>query len=180
MDLEAQIEEISSSAKFGDLIEYTSPMGFSHWAVYDDDGHVIHFALAEEGQLMYNIRTSIQSLLPVPGDILLGTTIIRRTPLGEIKVASGGQILIGNDRHAFEPSSPEEMRRRCHALEGEELGYNVLWFNCEHFATFVRYGKSVCNQIPTSSINVETKSATKVFQDIVDAKAAADNDDLSS
>ncbi|XP_057679546.1 uncharacterized protein LOC130907989 isoform X1 [Corythoichthys intestinalis] len=51
MDLEAQIEEISSSAKFGDLIEYTSPMGFSHWAVYDDDGHVIHFALA--GYLRY-------------------------------------------------------------------------------------------------------------------------------
>ncbi|XP_057678071.1 phospholipase A and acyltransferase 2-like [Corythoichthys intestinalis] len=179
MDLEAQIEEISSSAKFGDLIEFSYPIGYSHWGVYDEDGHVIHFAVAEEGQLMYNIRTSLQSLLPVMGDMLLGTTRIRRVPLGEVNVPDGVHILISNNRHAFAASSPEDMRRRRDALEGEELAYNLFWLNCEHFATFVRYGKSVCNQIPTRPKNVEAEFATKTFQDIVDAKAAADNDDLS-
>lgn len=43
-----KIEEIASSAQFGDLIEFSYPIGYSHWAVYDDDKHVIHFAVAGE------------------------------------------------------------------------------------------------------------------------------------
>ncbi|XP_061668273.1 phospholipase A and acyltransferase 2-like [Syngnathoides biaculeatus] len=171
MDLEAQIEEIASSAKFGDLIEFSYPIGYSHWGVYDEDGHVIHFAVADEGQLMNQLRTSLQSLFPLCGDLLLGATRIRRVPLGEVTVPSGVHILISNNRHAFTPSSPEEMRRRRDALEKKELTYNLFSLNCEHFATFVRYGKAVCNQIPTKPKNVETTSATKTFQDIVDAKA---------
>ncbi|XP_019727031.1 phospholipid-metabolizing enzyme A-C1-like isoform X2 [Hippocampus comes] len=170
MDLEAQIEEIASSAQFGDLIEFSYPIGYSHWGVYDDDKHVIHFAVADEGQLMYNFRTSLQTMFPLCGDLLLGATCIRRVPLSEVTVPSGVHILISNNRHAFNPSSPEEMRRRRDALEDEELTYNLFWLNCEHFATFVRYGKAVCNQIPTKPKNVETKSATKAFNKIVDAK----------
>ncbi|XP_077409555.1 phospholipase A and acyltransferase 2-like [Vanacampus margaritifer] len=170
MDLEAQIEAIASTAQFGDLIEFSYPIGYSHWGVYDKDGHVIHFAVADEGHMMNNIRTSLQSMFPICGDLLLGATRIRRVPLGEVTVPSGVHILRSNNRHAFKPSSVEEMRRRRDALEDEELTYNLLWLNCEHFATFVRYGKAVCNQIPTKPKNVENKSATKAFQDIVDSK----------
>ncbi|XP_077443990.1 phospholipase A and acyltransferase 2-like [Stigmatopora argus] len=176
MDLEAQLEEIASSAKFGDLIEFSYPIGYSHWGVYDDDGHVIHFAVAEEGHLMNNIRTSIQSVFPLVGDVLLGLTRIRRVPLAEVTVPKGVHVLISNNRHCFPPSSPLEMRRRRDALEDEELAYNLLWLNCEHFATYVRYGIAVCNQIPTRSKNKETESATEVFQTIVDAKAGGDQE----
>lgn len=48
-----QVEEVVSSAKFGDLIEYTYPIGYSHWAVYDDEGYVFHFAVAGEDYLQY-------------------------------------------------------------------------------------------------------------------------------
>lgn len=41
-----QLNNIVSSAKFGDLIEFSYPVGYSHWAVYDEDGHVMHFAVA--------------------------------------------------------------------------------------------------------------------------------------
>ncbi|XP_077367396.1 phospholipase A and acyltransferase 2-like [Festucalex cinctus] len=170
MDLEAQIEEIASTAKFGDLIEFSYPIGYSHWGVYDEDGHVIHFAVAEEGEMMNNIRTSLQSVFPLCGDLLLGATRIRRVPLGEVTVPRGAHILISNNRHHLKASSLEEMRRRFDALEDVELTYNLFWLNCEHFATFVRYGTAVCNQIPTRPKNVETKSATKTFQDIVDSK----------
>ncbi|XP_037099813.1 phospholipase A and acyltransferase 2-like isoform X1 [Syngnathus acus] len=171
MDLEAQIEEIAARAEFGDLIEFSYPIGYSHWGVYDDDGHVIHFAVAEEGHVLGNIRTSLQSWFPVCGDLLLGATRIRRVPLGEVTVPKGVHILISNNRHAFKASSPEEMRRRRDALEDVELPYNLFWLNCEHFATFVRYGKAICNQIPTKAKNEETESATSTFQEIVDSKA---------
>lgn len=42
----AQVEDITANAQFGDLIEFSYPVGFSHWGVYDGDGHVIHFAVA--------------------------------------------------------------------------------------------------------------------------------------
>ncbi|XP_061757161.1 phospholipase A and acyltransferase 2-like isoform X1 [Nerophis ophidion] len=166
----AQIEEIVSTAKFGDLIEFSYPIGYSHWGVYHGDGHVIHFAVAEESTIMGNLRMSLQNLFPICGDLLLGATKIRCVPLGEVNVPAGTHILICNNRHAFTPSSTEDIRRRSDALVNEELTYDLFALNCEHFATFVRFGKSVCNQIPTKPKNVENEAATAKFQDIVDSK----------
>lgn len=42
-----------STAKFGDLIEFSYPIGYAHWGVYDGDGHVIHFAVAGEDNIEY-------------------------------------------------------------------------------------------------------------------------------
>lgn len=160
-----------STAKFGDLIEFSYPIGYSHWGVYDEDGFVIHFAVADQGQLMNNIRTSLQTIFPVCGDLLLGETKIRRVPLSEVNVPKGVHVLISNNRHAFTPSEPEEMRLRYDALLDKELPYHLFNLNCEHFATFVRYGKAVCNQIPARSKNVECVKATAVFSDIVSTHA---------
>lgn len=105
------------------------------------------FPSLEEGQLMNSVRTSLQTMFPVCGDLLLGETMIRRMPLGEVNVPKGAHVMISNTRHAFKPSEPEDMQLRCDALLGQTFPYNLLTLNCEHFATFVRYGKSVCNQV---------------------------------
>ncbi|KAM9778163.1 phospholipase A and acyltransferase 2-like isoform 1-T1 [Syngnathus typhle] len=169
MDLEAQIEEISSKAKFGDLIEFSFPIGYSHWAVYDDDGHVIHLPVTDELMLMRTAQ-AVHKVLASRGKLMQDATRICRVPISEVTLPRGTQIRINNNRHAFTPSSPEEIRRRRDALEDVELVYNYLVLNCEHFATFVRYGKAICNQILTKPQNRETKSATKVFRNIVDSK----------
>lgn len=96
---------------------------------------------------MNRVRTSLETIFPVCGDLLLGQTRIRKVPLSEVKVPNGAHIMISNNRHFFTPSAPEAMRRRCHALLDETLTYNLLYLNCEHFATFIRYGKAVCNQV---------------------------------
>ncbi|XP_030279451.1 phospholipase A and acyltransferase 2-like [Sparus aurata] len=175
MDYQEQVGEIVSTAKFGDLIEFSYPIGYSHWGVYDEDGHVIHFAVAEEGQTLKLIRTYLQSILPVCGDLLIGETRIRRVPLGAVNVPSGAQVLISNNRHAFTPSTAEDMRLRRDALLDQVFTYDLLNLNCEHFATFVRYGKAVCNQIPAKSKNVENVGATATFEGIVCPKETAEN-----
>lgn len=43
---QTQVKNIVSTAKFGDLIEFSYPIGYSHWAVYDEGGYIIHFAVA--------------------------------------------------------------------------------------------------------------------------------------
>ncbi|XP_044066937.1 phospholipase A and acyltransferase 2-like isoform X2 [Siniperca chuatsi] len=147
MDYLKQVDGIVSTAQFGDLIEFSYPMGYSHWGVYDEDGYVIHFAVADEGKLMSRIRTSLQTIFPVCGDLLLGETRIRRVLLSEVNVPKGAHILISNNRHAFTPSEPVDMRLRRDALLEKDFHYHLFNLNCEHFATFVRFGKAVCNQV---------------------------------
>ncbi|KAK5894072.1 hypothetical protein CesoFtcFv8_010796 [Champsocephalus esox] len=173
MDFLEQVEEITSIAKFGDLIEFSYPIGYSHWGVYDEDGYVIHFAVADESQLMSNIRSSLQRFIPVCGDLLIGETRIRRVPLAEVNVPKGVHALISNNRHFFTPSASEDMRLRCDALLDQDFPYQLFSLNCEHFATFVRYGKAVCNQIPTRPKNEECETATAIFKDVVSSKVNA-------
>ncbi|KAK5862942.1 hypothetical protein PBY51_000007 [Eleginops maclovinus] len=173
MDFLEQVEEIASIAKFGDLIEFSYPIGYSHWGVYDEDGYVIHFAVADESQLMSRIRSSLQRFFPVCGDLLLGETRIRRVPLAEVTVPKGVHVLICNNRHAFTPSASDDMRLRFNALLDQDFPYHILSLNCEHFATFVRYGKAVCNQIPTRPKNVECVEATAIFKDVISSKENA-------
>lgn len=159
-----------ATAKFGDLIEFAYPIGYSHWGVYDEEGHVIHFAVADEGQMMNRVRNCLQTWFPVCGDLLLGVTKIRRMPVGEVNVPKGAHVLISNNRHAFTPTPPEDMKLRRDALLDKSFTYHLFNLNCEHFATFVRYGKAVCNQIPGRTKNLECEEATAVFQEIVSAK----------
>uniref|UniRef100_A0A3Q1JXC0 LRAT domain-containing protein n=1 Tax=Anabas testudineus TaxID=64144 RepID=A0A3Q1JXC0_ANATE len=127
-----EVDQIISTAKFGDLIEFSYPIGYSHWGVYADDGYVVHFAVAEGWSVI---------------NLLLGETMIRRVPLAEVNVPKGVHASISNNCHSFEPSAPEDMRLRCSALLGQVFQYHLLSFNCEHFATYVRYGKAICNQV---------------------------------
>lgn len=105
------------------------------------------FFLSDEGELMGNVRSYLQTIFPVCGDLLLGETKIRRVPVGEVNVPKGAHVLISNNRHAFTPSSPEDMRLRRDSLLDHKFQYHLFNLNCEHFATFVRYGKAVCNQV---------------------------------
>ncbi|KAM3872237.1 phospholipase A and acyltransferase 2-like [Diretmus argenteus] len=170
MDYQEQVGEIVANATFGDLIEFSYPIGYSHWGVYVDDGHVIHFAPADEGRLLKNVRTYLQTVLPVCGDLLIGETKVRRMPVAKVTVPDGAHVSISNNRHAFRPSAPDDMKQRCDAIIDEEFPYQLFTFNCEHFATFVRYGKAVCNQIPGRPKNKECETATHIFQDIVTSK----------
>ncbi|KAG5282025.1 hypothetical protein AALO_G00051430 [Alosa alosa] len=167
MDFQQQVEDIIANAQFGDLIEFSYPVGFSHWGVYDGDGHVIHFAVADEGDVMKRFRGCLQTVFPLCGDLLLGDTKIRRQPLAEINVPDGAHILISNNRHTFKPSEEPIMRLRRNLLLEKELPYNLFKLNCEHFATFIRYGKAVCNQIPGKTKNKEQEEATETFQKLV-------------
>ncbi len=60
LNCRAQVEQVVSTAQFGDLVEFTYPVGYSHWGVYDGDGYIIHFAVAGKHE---NIHFSLNTLL---------------------------------------------------------------------------------------------------------------------
>lgn len=89
----------------------------------------------------------LQKVFPSCGSILLGQTKIRREHITCVPVPKEAHIKISNGCHHYPESSASDMKRRLDALLGEVLDYNLLSQNCEHFATFVRYGVAVCNQV---------------------------------
>uniref|UniRef100_A0A8C5H9Y6 Si:ch211-229n2.7 n=1 Tax=Gouania willdenowi TaxID=441366 RepID=A0A8C5H9Y6_GOUWI len=117
---------IMYTAKFGDLIEFSYPIGYSHWALYDGDGYVVHFAVAV-------------------GRVIDRQTI-RRVHIREVKVPQGVRMFINNYHHSYVASDPWYIRQRVNALLGRQFTYDLFNLNCEHFATYLRYGRAVCNQ----------------------------------
>ncbi|KAM6963351.1 phospholipase A and acyltransferase 4-like [Aplochiton taeniatus] len=170
MNYKEQVAQIVSTAKFGDLIEFAYPIGYSHWGVYDGEGCISHFAVADESELMNTVRNHLQTAFPVCGDLLLGETKIRKQRLEDVNVPKGVQASICNNVHAYRPSSEEQMSQRREALLDMTFTYRLFTFNCEHYATYVRFGKSVCNQIPGQTKNKECETATEVFEDIVTSR----------
>ncbi|KAI4878170.1 hypothetical protein NFI96_011612, partial [Prochilodus magdalenae] len=142
------IGDIIRCGQFGDLIEFSYPIGFSHWGVYEGDGHILHFAVAEEDELQRMFREKVlQRVFPSSGNILLGHTKVRREHITQVPVPRGAHIKISNGRHHGPACTATDMRRRMFGLLEEDLEYNLLTLNCEHFATFVRYGVAMCNQV---------------------------------
>ncbi|KAJ8370110.1 hypothetical protein SKAU_G00101380 [Synaphobranchus kaupii] len=120
--------------------------------------------IKDEGELQSRFRRVVQTLIPFVGDILIGMTKIRQQLIADVNVPAGAHVMINNSRHGLRPSPEAEMRRRRDALLEQEFRYDVLRLNCEHFATFVRFGQAACSQIPGKKNDNVCKEATEKFQ----------------
>ncbi|XP_035698730.1 lecithin retinol acyltransferase-like [Branchiostoma floridae] len=117
-DVRRNNEGVLSSCKQGDLLEFPRGKFFSHWGVYAGDGKVIH-------------RTGDYG----GGSGFLGYPLSSLFPSG---------VQVGKAKDMAVPSGDEVVERARSRLG--ETGYNVLWNNCEHFATGCRYGKEQSQQ----------------------------------
>ncbi|CAF1437741.1 unnamed protein product [Rotaria sp. Silwood1] len=108
----------------GDMIEF--PRGnYNHWAVYVGNGNVIHLWI--EGDDKSNNAEVMESKFEV--------------------VVQGSPARINNYPDCFgsRPYAADEIVERARRALGKK-GYNLLKYNCEHFATECRYGRSWSHQ----------------------------------
>lgn len=84
------------------------------------------------------------------GDRVLKKTRICTQHITEIKVPPGTCIRV-NNKYNLVPSPHETMRSCCETFLHQEFKYDLINFNSEHFATFVRYGHAVSNQVGSES-----------------------------
>ncbi|XP_019642089.1 PREDICTED: retinoic acid receptor responder protein 3-like [Branchiostoma belcheri] len=134
-------EGVLSRCEEGDMLQFFRGT-FSHWGVYDGHGKVIHRAGdADDGRsgfLSYPL-----SLLSFSG-VRTGKAQVREDSFWD--VAKDSLVRINNYKDQNGPVPPgSEIVERARSKLGEE-GYNVLWKNCEHFATWCRYGKEQSQQ----------------------------------
>ncbi|XP_051251170.1 lecithin retinol acyltransferase b, tandem duplicate 2 [Dicentrarchus labrax] len=132
--------------KRGDLLEVPRTL-FTHFGIYLGGGRVAHF---------------IPDIMPVvSGDqIRIGQMVTNSRLLlgvlakcGSVRVDSvedfayGSEILVNaSDKVCSRPAlNGEEVARRAEKLRGH-VPYSLLWYNCEHFVMYCRYGTVVSFQ----------------------------------
>ncbi|MBN3314675.1 HRSL1 enzyme, partial [Atractosteus spatula] len=109
-------EESSPTPQPGDLIEIFRP-AYQHWALYLGDGYIIN-------------------LTPV---------VVRMQLLKE--VVGGDSYRINNKYDdKYTPLPICDIIDRAQFLIGQEVSYDLLGNNCEHFVTLLRYGEGVSDQ----------------------------------
>ncbi|KAJ8282830.1 hypothetical protein COCON_G00053490 [Conger conger] len=120
----------------GDLIEIFRG-GYQHWAVYIGEGFVIH--LAPQSETAHAGANSMMS-------VLCDKAKVKKEELWEV---------VGTDEYhinnlldsKYKPKSPGAIVRDAQKWVGQELPYCVFRWNCEHFATELRYGKPESRQV---------------------------------
>ncbi|XP_006270969.2 phospholipase A and acyltransferase 1 [Alligator mississippiensis] len=119
----------------GDLIEIFRP-AYQHWALYLGDGYVINVAPVDEG---------------AAASLASAKSVFSRKALVKMQLLKD---VVGSDTYkinnkyddAYTPLPVEEIIRRAEFLIGQEVSYDLLGNNCEHFVTLLRYGEGVSEQ----------------------------------
>ncbi|XP_018944473.1 phospholipase A and acyltransferase 1 isoform X2 [Cyprinus carpio] len=119
----------------GDLIEIFRP-AYQHWALYLGNGYIINLTPVDESQAA--AVSSVKS-------VFSRKAVVRMQLLKE--VVGGDSYRINNkydDSHT--PLAVSEIIERAQLLIGQEVSYDLLGSNCEHFVTLLRYGEGVSEQ----------------------------------
>uniref|UniRef100_A0A3Q2DP44 LRAT domain-containing protein n=1 Tax=Cyprinodon variegatus TaxID=28743 RepID=A0A3Q2DP44_CYPVA len=120
----------------GDLIEIFR-VGYKHWAVYIGSGYVVHFVV--NGESFTHIISVLHLLTSEMG-------VVMKEKLQE--VLKGDRWRINNylDR-TYKPQQIYAIVKQASGFIGARLPYNLVSFNCEHFANELRYGKRTSRQV---------------------------------
>ncbi|XP_072200571.1 phospholipase A and acyltransferase 1 [Excalfactoria chinensis] len=119
----------------GDLIEIFRP-AYQHWALYLGDGYIIDVTPVEEGP---------------PATFGSSKSLFSRKAMVRMQLL---KEVVGNDTYrinnkydgTYAPLPVEEIIRRAKYLINQEVSYDLLGNNCEHFVTLLRYGEGVSEQ----------------------------------
>ncbi|KAM5155213.1 phospholipase A and acyltransferase 1 isoform 1-T3 [Callospermophilus lateralis] len=118
----------------GDLIEVFRP-GYQHWALYLGDGYVINIAPVD----------GIPSAFTSAKSVFSTKALVKMQLLKDV---------VGNDKYrinnkydeTYPPLPVDEVMQRSEFVIGQEVAYDLLVNNCEHFVTLLRYGEGVSEQ----------------------------------
>ncbi|XP_071202837.1 phospholipase A and acyltransferase 4-like [Salvelinus alpinus] len=118
--------------EFGDMIKINRGT-YNHWALYIGNGEVIH-VVTTDGSGVLSAFSSSSPSLSSKGMIIIDTLK---------DVAAGNPYTINNYLDdEFKPRPTDVIMKEVDKMRGRTIKYGLLGNNCEHFVTFLRYGKS--------------------------------------
>lgn len=151
---------VLNDAKPGDMIEFKRGY-YSHWAIYSGDGYVIHRWGDHDG-----IGKSVGfwgNLLTFSGTQFDKATILQSKVADVLRL--GGDVKVNNyldEKYKYvtqkifiltckffsldRPLAVKDILDKARRALNQE-GYNLVYSNCEHFATECRYGQATSRQV---------------------------------
>uniref|UniRef100_H0ZFY5 Phospholipase A and acyltransferase 1 n=1 Tax=Taeniopygia guttata TaxID=59729 RepID=H0ZFY5_TAEGU len=120
----------------GDLIEIDRPL-YQHWALYMGDGYVINVTPVDEGAPSLSVSTT---------SIFTRKAKVKKQLLKDVVGNDTWHVNNKYDRSRT-PRPVEEIIRCAEQWIDREVPYDVLYENCEHFVTELRYGEGVSDQV---------------------------------
>ncbi|XP_023254992.1 lecithin retinol acyltransferase-like isoform X1 [Seriola lalandi dorsalis] len=141
----------------GDLLEVPRTL-FTHFGIYLGAGRVAHF-IPDIMPVVSSNQCRIKQMV-TNSRLLLGVL----AKCGSVRVDSvedfayGSEILINTtDKVCSRPAlRGEEVAVRAEKLRGD-VSYSLLWYNCEHFVMYCRYGTVVSFQTFQMGMKTENK-----------------------
>ncbi|KAJ0033138.1 hypothetical protein NQD34_000245 [Periophthalmus magnuspinnatus] len=132
--------------KRGDLLEVPRTL-FTHFGIYLGDNRVAHLipdilpVLTKDKAKIGKMVTNNRLILGV----ITKTASVRVDSVEDF--AYGSEILINHmDRVCRQPPlDGDEVARRAEKLLGS-VTYSLLWYNCEHYVMYCRYGMAISYQ----------------------------------
>ena len=141
----------------GDLVEFPGPI-YSHWAVYIGGCEVVHLSGINRSRTAADSPSS--GVFTISG-IAYTNAHVKRENFWIVASESKVEKNNGKDR-AKRPFSSKVIKERALSKKGQ-IFYSVLLNNCEHFATWCRYGIKESKQVDaalTSCLVMGAKVAT--------------------
>lgn len=128
------LNNVRPKLKYGDMIEFKR-QGYSHFSIYIDNDQLLQF----ENVLFNNITMkNVFNFFP-------SATIINKID----KTAHGDLVRVNNKVRLNLPFNKNEIESRIKEALGQNgtNKYHIMMNNCEHFATYIRYGIPFSDQI---------------------------------
>ncbi|XP_030135798.4 phospholipase A and acyltransferase 1 [Taeniopygia guttata] len=122
----------------GDLIEIDRT-GYQHWALYVGDGYVIHVTDEEATSLRLSSSAIRATTAKVKKQLLKA-------------VVRNDKWRVNNKYDRSRTPFPVKIIQRAEKWVGREVPYDVLYENCEHFVTKLRYGEGVSDQVRNAAV----------------------------
>ncbi|OWF37445.1 HRAS-like suppressor 2 [Mizuhopecten yessoensis] len=140
---ECVLEEL----EVGDMVEFPNFL-YSHWGVYIGDEHIVHLTGDEATNAGASGSFASGSFFNVSG-VLLDKACVKIDHF--LKVAEGCMAKRNNGKDhilsaaGIYPRPSDEIVRTALALRSE-ADYDIFSNNCEHFASYLRYGAKWSDQ----------------------------------
>ncbi|XP_060065698.1 phospholipase A and acyltransferase 4-like [Ylistrum balloti] len=141
--LDSHNATLLNELEIGDMVEF--PRGwYSHWGVYIGKGKIVHLSGGDNDGINASNSGSVFTICGKR----FNKAWVRVDDFCKVVLGCQARKNNGKDRKC-RPRQAHEMVRIALDMVGE-IGYNVLWHNCEHFAAFIRYGEKWSEQADTA------------------------------
>jgi len=136
-----------NSMRAGDLVEFHRGL-YTHWGVAIGDGKIVHLSGDDDdglGASLNNQFGSISGSVFTVSGVNFNKAKVKCDEFWDVARKSRADVNNSKDNYIRADATHVIVKRALSRMGN--IGYNMLWSNCEHFASWCRYGMAWSDQV---------------------------------